>query len=162
MKCTQRLYLTADRKKVVGEGDKKAATLYAVPGDEIPESAAEQFGLVDGHLKGFDLDGETARRGGSRGERPPRRRPSRRPRPSARRSRGGRRQGEGRAEEQAPAEEEAAEAERAAEKEKAKPWPKRKPPRRRTRKPPAKDKEQKAGADKESGAGQAGKSGDKA
>lgn len=54
MKCTQRLYLTADRKKVVGEGDKKAATLYAVPGDEIPEAAAKLFGLDDGHLKGFD------------------------------------------------------------------------------------------------------------
>jgi hypothetical protein len=54
MKCTQRLYLTADRKKVVGDGDKKAASLYAVPGDEIPQSAHDAFGLVDGHLKGFD------------------------------------------------------------------------------------------------------------
>jgi hypothetical protein len=54
MKCTQRLYLTTDRKKVVGDGDKKAASLYAVPGDEIPQSAHDAFGLVDGHLKGFD------------------------------------------------------------------------------------------------------------
>ena len=50
MKCTQRLYLTADRESVVGEGDASAATLYAVPGDEIPDSAAEKFGLVDGAL----------------------------------------------------------------------------------------------------------------
>jgi hypothetical protein len=37
MKCTQRLYLTADRKALVPHGHKKAATLYAIPGDEIPE-----------------------------------------------------------------------------------------------------------------------------
>lgn len=58
MKCRQRLYLTADRKKVVPEGDKKAASLYAVPGDEIPQSAHDLFGLVDGHLKGFDPDAD--------------------------------------------------------------------------------------------------------
>jgi len=50
MICKQRLYLTADKAKVVAEGDARAAFLYAVPGDEIPESAAERFGLVDGGL----------------------------------------------------------------------------------------------------------------
>jgi hypothetical protein len=50
MKCTQRLCLTADKKRVVPEGDPKAAFLYATPGDEIPDSAAEMFGLVDGGL----------------------------------------------------------------------------------------------------------------
>ncbi|WPZ06583.1 hypothetical protein [Pelagerythrobacter marinus] len=50
MKCTQRLYLTADRKRVVPQGHKDAATLYASPGDEIPQSAAAMFGLVDGAL----------------------------------------------------------------------------------------------------------------
>lgn len=54
MKCTQRLYLTADKSKLVADGHPKAKTLYAVPGDEIPQSAVEKFGLVDGHLKGFD------------------------------------------------------------------------------------------------------------
>lgn len=54
MLCTQRLYLTADRKTLVAVGNKKGDTLYAVPGDTIPDSAAERFGLVDGHLKGFD------------------------------------------------------------------------------------------------------------
>lgn len=58
MKCTQRLYLTKDRKKAVGEGHKDAVTLYAVPGDEFPQSAVEMFGLVDGHLKGFDPEKE--------------------------------------------------------------------------------------------------------
>ena len=56
MKCRQRLYLTKDKETLVGEGDKAAATLYAVPGDEIPASAAERFGLVDGALKGFKED----------------------------------------------------------------------------------------------------------
>jgi hypothetical protein len=60
MKCTQRLYLTKDRKKLVGESGKGAASLYAVPGDEIPQSAAEMFGLVGGHLKDFDLDAASA------------------------------------------------------------------------------------------------------
>jgi predicted flap endonuclease-1-like 5' DNA nuclease len=52
----QRLYLTKDRKKLVPEGDRKAATLYAVPGDVIPESAVQRFALVDGALKGFKED----------------------------------------------------------------------------------------------------------
>jgi len=50
MIATERLYLTADRKKVVAAGDKAAAALYATPGDEIPESAVERFGLTDGGL----------------------------------------------------------------------------------------------------------------
>lgn len=50
MICTEKLYLTSDRKKLVGHGDKAAAFLYASPGDEIPASAAEMFGLKDGAL----------------------------------------------------------------------------------------------------------------
>lgn len=50
MICNQRLYLTKDRKKLVPHGDARAAFLYATPGDEIPASAAEMFGLVDGEL----------------------------------------------------------------------------------------------------------------
>lgn len=50
MIAKQRLYLTADKSAVVREGDEAAATLYATPGDEIPDSAAEKFGLVDGGL----------------------------------------------------------------------------------------------------------------
>lgn len=52
--CAQRLYLTADKSTLVAEGDERAATLYATPGDEIPASAAETFGLIDGALPGFD------------------------------------------------------------------------------------------------------------
>lgn len=44
----ERLYLTADKGQVVGEGHPAAAFLYAAQGDEIPASAAERFGIVDG------------------------------------------------------------------------------------------------------------------
>ncbi|MCU0946807.1 MAG: hypothetical protein MUF47_00935 [Porphyrobacter sp.] len=50
MICKQRLYLTADKVKLVADGDPKAAFLYAVPGDEILPEMAEKFGLVDGAL----------------------------------------------------------------------------------------------------------------
>lgn len=47
----ERLYLTADRSRLVREGDPKAAFLYAAAGDEIPASAVEKFGLVNGRLQ---------------------------------------------------------------------------------------------------------------
>lgn len=56
--AAQRLYLTADKSALVGEGDERAAFLYASPGDEIPPEAAEKFGLVDGALPGFDAAAE--------------------------------------------------------------------------------------------------------
>lgn len=43
--ATRRLYLTADKQRLVHEGDPAAATLYAAIGDRIPESAAVAFGL---------------------------------------------------------------------------------------------------------------------
>ncbi len=51
MRARERLYLTADKSRVVAYGDPKAAFLYAAEGDEIPDSAVEKFGLVDGGLK---------------------------------------------------------------------------------------------------------------
>lgn len=50
MKATARLYLTACTTALVAAGDPRAATLYASPGDDIPDSAAEKFGLVDGDI----------------------------------------------------------------------------------------------------------------
>ncbi len=50
MFAKERLYLTADGQALVAEGDPRGASLYAAPGDEIPQSAAEKFGLVDGDL----------------------------------------------------------------------------------------------------------------
>lgn len=49
-KASERMYLTADGQRLVREGDPDGATLYAAPGDEIPASAAERFGLVDGAI----------------------------------------------------------------------------------------------------------------
>jgi predicted flap endonuclease-1-like 5' DNA nuclease len=62
----QRLYLTGDKSRVVAEGDKRASFLFAVPGDEIPESAAARFGLVDGRLP----DGKGKPGGGDKERRP--------------------------------------------------------------------------------------------
>lgn len=51
MHARERLYLNASRDALVRAGDPKAAFLYANVGDEIPQSAADRFGLVDGKLK---------------------------------------------------------------------------------------------------------------
>lgn len=48
MQARERLFITADKTRLVREGDPKGAFLYAAPGDEIPDSAAEMFGVVDG------------------------------------------------------------------------------------------------------------------
>lgn len=42
----ERLYLTANRKKVVKEGDKRAAFLLAAKGQELPNVIARQYGLL--------------------------------------------------------------------------------------------------------------------
>ncbi len=69
MYAKQRLYLTAKKDKVVAEGDKNAAFLYAAIGDEIPDSAAKQFGLVDGGLpeKGKAKDQDPGKGGSQSG-----------------------------------------------------------------------------------------------
>ncbi|QXN68004.1 hypothetical protein [Microcystis phage Mwe-Yong1] len=51
----ERLYLTADRTRVVPHGSPEAAFLYASEGDEIPASAAEKFGLVDGGVVAAEI-----------------------------------------------------------------------------------------------------------
>ena len=45
-----RMFLTADRSRIVGEGDPDAAILYAAPGSRLPPDAVEKFGLVGGEL----------------------------------------------------------------------------------------------------------------
>ena len=52
-KAKQRLYFNAAKDALVPEGHEDAASLYANTGDEIPDSAAERFGLVDGDLEDF-------------------------------------------------------------------------------------------------------------
>lgn len=64
MFATARLFLNAEKSKLVHEGSEEAAFLYAAPGDEIPESAAEMFGLVDGDLPGTKGRSGSANKGG--------------------------------------------------------------------------------------------------
>lgn len=51
MHAQERIYLTADKTMAVAAGDKRAAFLYAAIGDEIPQSAADVLGIVDGKVK---------------------------------------------------------------------------------------------------------------
>ena len=68
MIAAERLYLTADAKRLVREGDEAAASLYVAPGDEILPSAVERFGLVDGTLpaKGSKATGGDKSGGGTK------------------------------------------------------------------------------------------------
>ena len=47
MIADRRLYLTADRQRIVEHGDVAAASLYAAPGHHIPMESALRFGLVE-------------------------------------------------------------------------------------------------------------------
>lgn len=51
MEAKERLYLSADHKRLVPEGDPAAAYLYAAPGQPIDDAEAKRYGLVDGKLK---------------------------------------------------------------------------------------------------------------
>lgn len=50
MIATERLLLTADKSRLVRDGDPEGKTLYCTPGTEIPDSAVKLFGLVDGTI----------------------------------------------------------------------------------------------------------------
>lgn len=67
MKAKERIWLTADRTKVVPEGHTAAAFLWAAPGDEIPGEAAERFGVVDGLTP---VSGKAQRKGADKGGKP--------------------------------------------------------------------------------------------
>lgn len=73
MIAAERLYLTADKARLVREGDKDGATLYAAPGDEIPASAVERFKLVDGTIaeKSKAGGGDKGGKGGATKEKQP-------------------------------------------------------------------------------------------
>lgn len=60
MFATTRLFHTADKSSLVREDHPDAAYLYASTGDEIPDSAAELYGLVDGDLA-VDFDDDEAK-----------------------------------------------------------------------------------------------------
>jgi len=56
----QRLCLAADKTELVDASDERAAFLFATPGTEILPEVAEQFGLIDGALPGFDEAADAA------------------------------------------------------------------------------------------------------
>ena len=44
--CTEKLWLTADRSRLVPDGSAEAAFLFCVPGRQIPMRDAVQYGLA--------------------------------------------------------------------------------------------------------------------
>lgn len=51
MKARERIFLTADKKTAVKEGDSRAAFLLVAPGQEITRATAERYGVSsDGML----------------------------------------------------------------------------------------------------------------
>lgn len=57
----ERLYLTADKSRVVGEGDKEAAFLFAAVGQPILIGDAERYGLIAKETKGVEPESRSTR-----------------------------------------------------------------------------------------------------
>lgn len=57
----RRLWLTADRARVVEDGDPEAAFLYLTPGKSVPLDEARAFGLVSDEPKGKAAPANKAR-----------------------------------------------------------------------------------------------------
>lgn len=56
----KRLYLNADRTKLVEEGSPDAAFLLAAEGAEVPDAEAKRYGLTGGSKASADEDEKTA------------------------------------------------------------------------------------------------------
>ncbi len=50
MIAKERMYQTADKKELVGHGDKKSAFLFSGIGNRIEDAIAKKYGLVDGRM----------------------------------------------------------------------------------------------------------------
>jgi predicted flap endonuclease-1-like 5' DNA nuclease len=59
MEAKERLLLTADKARLVRDGDPEGVLLYCTPGTFIPDSAVERFGLIDGRLPDGAADAGT-------------------------------------------------------------------------------------------------------
>jgi hypothetical protein len=46
VEADEKLWLTADRERVVADGDPEAAFLFATPGKRVSREDAERYGLV--------------------------------------------------------------------------------------------------------------------
>jgi len=60
-KADRRLWFTADKARVIEEGDADAAFLYLTPGKEVSEEEARAFGLVSDEPKGKAAPANKAR-----------------------------------------------------------------------------------------------------
>ena len=47
----QRMYLTADQKRLVEEGHLDAAFLYSIPGRTVTDKDAKKYGIKNGYLR---------------------------------------------------------------------------------------------------------------
>ena len=56
MIADRRLYLTADRERVVEEGDPDAAFLFVTPGKQISDADAERYGLKPARAEAKQAD----------------------------------------------------------------------------------------------------------
>lgn len=50
MLIKQRMYLTADQKRLVEEGHLDAAFLYSIPGRTVADKDAKKYGIKNGYL----------------------------------------------------------------------------------------------------------------
>jgi hypothetical protein len=57
----ERLYLTSDCKRVVKEGSKEAAFLFAAKGQPVKLADAKKFGLIDEPAKGAETEARSDR-----------------------------------------------------------------------------------------------------
>ena len=47
----ERLWLTQDRDRLVGDGDPEARFLFCAPGHRIPAAEARKYGLIESEVK---------------------------------------------------------------------------------------------------------------
>lgn len=57
----ERLYLNRDKTRVVGEGDKEAAFLFAAVGQPITLDDARRFKLIEEEVKGVEPETRSTR-----------------------------------------------------------------------------------------------------
>jgi hypothetical protein len=69
-----RYFLTADKSRVVREGDPEAATLYTTAGREVDEAEAERLGLLQLEAEGPEAKAVEAPETENKAQAPPTRR----------------------------------------------------------------------------------------
>ena len=60
MDVREKMWLTADRSRVVKDGDPEAKFLYATPGMNLQPHEADRFGIVDGTVPSSEAQAKAA------------------------------------------------------------------------------------------------------